>query len=362
MAQLAIVVLCALALGAHAAPAILKSTGKSSRFASRIVRSAQYKEHITTARPHEGMEPGDLPRSFDWRNVSGINYLSITRNQHIPKYCGSCWAHGATSALADRMNVKQGGAWPMTFLSVQNVIDCGDAGSCNGGDDKLVYAYAHKHGIPPDTCNLYVAQNQKCDAKTQCYTCWPEDGCQALYDYNRLTVSEHGKVVGAFQIRAEILARGPISCGVDATDNMDSYKGGLYAEFKEKPQINHVISVVGWGEEDGVQYWIVRNSWGEPWGEGGFMRLVTSEYDDGNGEQYNLGIEKECSFGVPDRWVPAAELGFGPDSDDDNGSSEAVSLARSSKAIKAGGANKGARKILPGMTLRDADAGGGSQE
>ena len=65
----------------------------------------------------------------------------------------------------------------------------------------------------------------QCDAKTQCFTCWPEDGCQALYDYNRLTVSEHGKVMGAFQIRAEILARGPISCGVDATDNMDSYKG-----------------------------------------------------------------------------------------------------------------------------------------
>ena len=94
-------------------------------------------------------------------------------------------------------------------------------------------------------------------------------------------------------MKADLAKYGPIACGIEATDKFEKYTGGIYSEFKLFPQINHEISVVGYGVDatSGEEYWIGRNSWGTYWGEGGFFRMAT--------RRQCLGIENDGTAAYP---------------------------------------------------------------
>lgn len=255
-------------------------------------------EFVTGPRASETVDLNALPTALDWRNVNGTNFLSFTRNQHVPVYCGSCWAHGPTSSLADRINILHNGSFPIISLSPQVIINCKAGGSCNGGNPGPVYEYGKKHGIPDDSCQQYVAKNPEkfsCSEVQICQTCTGNVGtvnCTGVPSPKVWYVSQYGYVAGPSSMKAELFKNGPIGCGIDATPELEAYTGGIFSQVKLLPRINHEVAIVGWGISNGTEFWIVRNSWGTAWGEKGFFRIQM--YRD------NLGIETDCDWGIPD--------------------------------------------------------------
>ena len=134
-------------------------------------------EFVISPRPHEYLN--NVPDTWDWRSVNNTNYLSWTRNQHIPTYCGSCWAHGPTSSIADRINIRRQRKWPDMTIAPQVLVNCKAGGSCNGGNPGAVYAFGKTHGLSEETCQAYQAKNPErfsCSDIQRCMNCEPPAG------------------------------------------------------------------------------------------------------------------------------------------------------------------------------------------
>eukprot|EP00042_Codosiga_hollandica_P027827 m.141382 g.141382 ORF g.141382 m.141382 type:complete len:355 (+) comp52598_c0_seq8:121-1185(+) len=312
---------------------------------------------ITAPLPHEYISAEDLPQSWDWSNVNGFNYLTMSRNQHIPQYCGSCWAHGTSSALSDRIKIARNGSWPDIQISQQILIDCvtlNDTNGCDGGDPTAAYSWILSNGISDETCTNYLAETQACTPENTCRNCQPSGPCVAVVNPPKIHISEHGQVAGEANMLAEIFARGPIAATIAVTPAFEAYHGGIFNDTTGDVALDHEISVVGWGVEDGiltsfffcfllcsacpgsrshhfccwlgssrrystqrllwgrlaqfrrvfrflgVNYWIGRNSWGTYWGEQGWFRIVRGTN--------NLGIEAHCDWAVWDGVLPDYNL------------------------------------------------------
>ena len=261
--------------------------------------------------PHTYVSSSSFPSSWDWSNVQGRSYMTKNLNQHIPQYCGSCWAHAALSALADRIKIARQGKGIDINFSIQYILNCGrdEAGSCSGGDSGALHQFVKKQGfVPYDTCLPYEAcsadseeqgckgRDWECTALNTCKTCSTFTAyggfCSALDIFPNATIAEYGQVAGEEQMMAEIYARGPISCYVNAAP-IDRYNGGILDAPTADRSPNHAISVYGWGVDSvsGKKFWRIRNSWGEYYGEMGHVRLVRGENQ--------LGIEDTCYWATP---------------------------------------------------------------
>ena len=258
------------------------------------------KSVVKTAVPQ--YDAATTPDSWDIRNVDGVSYASRNVNQHIPQYCGSCWTQGTTSALADRFMLAQGkalggtNAFPEVELAAQVLVDCVSANQsngCSGGDPTAAYSWVYENGQTDATCSPYTAKDGDCSDLHKCANCDPRKGCFVQTPKRVFHISEHGQVRGEEAMMAEIAARGSIGCGLCVTPEFDAYTGGIFNDTSGCKEQDHEISITGYGvTDDGIKYWIGRNSWGEYWGERGWFRIVRGTD--------NLGVEDACDWAVPD--------------------------------------------------------------
>lgn len=184
------------------------------------------------------------------------------------------------------------------MISPQVLLSCSlENDGCHGGYGYSAYNWIYNNEITDETCSPYRARGHdngfSCSNTTMCKDCPGDMGdCSVPDSYNVYNIEEFGIVSGEEAMMQEIFQRGPIVCGIAVPEDLFfNYTGGIYEDKSGEMEIVHDISVVGYGVENGVKYWLVRNSWGTFWGEEGFFRVVRGVN--------NIAIETECAFAVP---------------------------------------------------------------
>ncbi|KAJ8984257.1 hypothetical protein NQ317_007489 [Molorchus minor] len=211
-----------------------------------------------------------IPESFDWRQQGAVVPV---KDQG---YCGSCWAFSSTGALEAQYFFKTG---RLVSISEQNLVDCDQRNAgCDGGDMTYAYEYVHENdGIDTETSYPYEGEDGRC-----------------RYQVDGNVTSTNGYVYIAEgneeHLKEAIATKGPIAVAMDASfDSFSYYAGGIYYESScSTYDLDHAVLAVGYGSENGEDYWIIKNSWGTSWGEDGYFRILRGDN--------NCGIATEALY------------------------------------------------------------------
>ncbi|KAK2445630.1 cysteine proteinase COT44 [Trifolium repens] len=195
----------------------------------------------------------NLPQHVDWRLQGAV--LPVKDQGR----CGSCWAFSAIAAVEGINKIVTG---ELVSLSEQVLIDCDSPPNygCHGGFSEKALEFIRDGGIDFEYYYPYRGDDGVCDP--------PEKDAQfvKIDGYERVPPNDELALEKA-------IANQPISVAVDASDlHFEFYESGILDEPCGR-RLNHAVTVVGYGTENGVDYWIVRNSCGERWGESGYIRL-----------------------------------------------------------------------------------------
>lgn len=210
-----------------------------------------------------------LPVSWDWRNVSGVNYLDRVLDQDE---CGSCYTVATIRMLSARHRIRQQDPTLEPF-SINFPLYCSEyTQGCDGGYAFLVSRWSQDVGLVPESCGMYAAKWGQCQMN-----CRSEDLSQRWRADNHHYVGGYYGGVTEHEMMRELVQGGPLVASFEPTNELMYYGGGIYHKVPHKraewEQVDHAVLLVGFGEEAGKKYWILQNSWGPEWGEEGYFRM-----------------------------------------------------------------------------------------
>ena len=252
----------------------------------------------------------DLPKEFDpvkqWPECPSLKEI---RDQST---CGSCWAFGAAEAATDRLCIASKGKHQERLSDEDLLTCCASCGfGCNGGFSEAAWQYIKNTGLSTggengstEWCKAYTfpkCEHHGCTGPyPDCGETQPtpecvekcQEGYPIPYEQDKHEFESAYSVPSDVDaIKTELMTNGPIEVAFTVYEDFMTYKSGIYQHVEGKPLGGHAVKLVGWGVEDGVEYWKIANSWNETWGEDGYFRIIAGKDE--------CGIESRGVAGIP---------------------------------------------------------------
>jgi len=219
------------------------------------------------------------PSVIDWRTLGAVTSVKDQGQ------CGSCWTFSATGAIEGAWAISTG---KLVDLSEEQLVECATGVSygshgCSGGQMEGAFKYVVEHGQCSLSAYPYTSGTGKSGACQKCTSVAHLSSCSDVKPNDQLSLKA-------------AVAQQPVAIAIEAdTRYFQSYSSGVLTSSSCGTNLDHGVLIVGYGEESGQKYWLVKNSWSESWGQNGYVKIGRSESTNDAGI---CGIAMQPSFPI----------------------------------------------------------------